>query len=346
MLFSIIIPVYNSSKFIGMCLDSILNQSFSDFEVICVNDGSVDNSLEILNEYAQKDNRIKVFSKENQGVSVARNFGLSKAKGEYILFCDSDDKFKPNLCEVVASKIKEEDCDVVAFGHEDYIDDVLSKVELTALLNVKKNPTLRNWLSMQSFIWEKAFKRSFIEEHNIRFPVGIKNAEDLIFCLYFYFLGAKYVLLETALYEYAKERNGSSTFTNPNGIKNDSDAYKYFIQTDTFKGLDKNSQMEVANFFLSGSSYYYKTLKNTQYKEQCLNDLNEFCSLVYKEYSICQCLKMHNFMRNQRILLKEKHKKFFSLFDIVTTPEMKIYVLGGLKIPVKRKIKKTMAGGR
>lgn len=88
---SIIIPVYNSEKYLRQCLDSVLNQSFSDFECICVNDGSTDNSLLILQEYANKDKRFKIIDKQNEGVSIARNTGIENAFGEYITFIDSDD---------------------------------------------------------------------------------------------------------------------------------------------------------------------------------------------------------------------------------------------------------------
>ena len=88
---SVIIPVYNVEKYLKQCLDSVVNQTLKDIEIICVNDGSTDNSLEILEEYAQKDNRIIIISQENQGQSVARNIALEKATGEYVGFVDSDD---------------------------------------------------------------------------------------------------------------------------------------------------------------------------------------------------------------------------------------------------------------
>lgn len=88
---SVIIPVYNAEKYLAETLDSVLNQTFTDFEVIAVNDGSTDNSLNILNEYGNKDSRIKIFSNSNSGVSTARNTGIEKASGEYICFIDADD---------------------------------------------------------------------------------------------------------------------------------------------------------------------------------------------------------------------------------------------------------------
>lgn len=107
---SIIVPVYNVEKYLAKCLDSLVNQTLKDIEIICINDGSTDNSLEILNTYAQKDSRITIIDKKNEGVSAARNTGLNISKGEYIMFVDSDDYLElPNVFfkeEDVVEKIK------------------------------------------------------------------------------------------------------------------------------------------------------------------------------------------------------------------------------------------------
>ena len=96
---SVIIPVYNVEKYLRECLDSLINQSFKDFEVICIDDGSTDKSYKILEEYSQKDSRIKVLKQEHNGAGAARNLGIEIAKGKYIQFLDSDDYFEPNMLE-------------------------------------------------------------------------------------------------------------------------------------------------------------------------------------------------------------------------------------------------------
>ena len=107
---SIIVPVYNVEEYLVKCLDSLVNQTLKEIEIICINDGSTDNSLEILNTYAQKDSRITIIDKKNEGVSAARNTGLNISKGEYIMFVDSDDYLElPNVFfkeEDVVEKIK------------------------------------------------------------------------------------------------------------------------------------------------------------------------------------------------------------------------------------------------
>ena len=109
---SIVIPVYNVEKYLRECLDSLINQTFNDFEVICVNDGSKDSSLEILNEYAQKDIRFKVISQENGGSGSARNNGLSRAQGKYVQFLDGDDYFEPEMLEKLYNLAEKHQADI------------------------------------------------------------------------------------------------------------------------------------------------------------------------------------------------------------------------------------------
>nr|MCR4662874.1 glycosyltransferase [Endomicrobiaceae bacterium] len=104
---SVIVPVYNVEQYLRQCLDSIINQTFKDFECICVNDGSTDNSLTILQEYSKKDNRIKIINQKNSGSSVSRNNGIKQALGQYVSFVDADDWITDNYLEILYNKIIE-----------------------------------------------------------------------------------------------------------------------------------------------------------------------------------------------------------------------------------------------
>ena len=115
---SVIIPVYNTENYLRACLDSVVNQTLRDIEIICVNDGSTDNSLSILKEYAQKDSRIVLINQKNAGVSVARNNAIAVAKGEYLAFLDSDDWFEPDAVETAYFKISQDKTDVVIFAQK------------------------------------------------------------------------------------------------------------------------------------------------------------------------------------------------------------------------------------
>ena len=118
--FSIVIPVYNVEKYLHECLDSVLNQSFSDWEAICVNDGSTDGSVAILEEYAVKDNRIKVINRPNSGTATARNTGLQVAQGDYIFFLDSDDWLEPESLRILADRLNGED--ILCFSGRRYFE--------------------------------------------------------------------------------------------------------------------------------------------------------------------------------------------------------------------------------
>ena len=114
---SLIIPVYNVAKYLGRCLDSIVNQTYRNIEIICVNDGSTDDSLDILNSYALKDERVKIINRENNGVSSSRNVALDVAKGEWIMFVDSDDWIDLNVCEAAMKIALEDSADVVMWAY-------------------------------------------------------------------------------------------------------------------------------------------------------------------------------------------------------------------------------------
>ena len=117
-LISIIVPSFNEEKNIRRCLDSILNQTWNDFEVICVDDNSTDSTFEIIKEYSVKDNRIKAYKNPHKGVSSARNFGISKAEGSYIGFVDSDDFIQPQMYEFLYRAIKENGCKLAVCRYE------------------------------------------------------------------------------------------------------------------------------------------------------------------------------------------------------------------------------------
>ena len=119
--FSIIIPVYNTEKYLNKCLSSVFNQSFSDYEVIVVNDGSTDDSYKIIEKFEKEHSNLKSFFKENGGLSSARNYGVSKACGEYILFLDSDDYYESDL--LLKLNESDDDCDIMRFGVQDIYDD-------------------------------------------------------------------------------------------------------------------------------------------------------------------------------------------------------------------------------
>ena len=217
---SVIVPVFNVEAYLNESLDSILNQTLNDIEIICINDGSTDNSLNILETYAKKDKRIKIISKKNEGQGVARNVGLDDAQGEYISFVDSDDFIKKDMLEKLYNKAENNNLDLVmckvsSFDNETHeVNDNLWYYSLKCFDGFKKE--VFNNLDTKKFTdsisvtpYNKLYKRSFIEKNNIRFPDKYIFEDEVFF--YNVYLKAKRIsLVDENLYYYRTNRKGST----------------------------------------------------------------------------------------------------------------------------------------
>ena len=186
---SIIIPIYNTEAYLPRCIDSILSQSFTDYELILINDGSIDNSGSICDKYAQQDNRIKVFHQKNGGLSSARNTGLDHAQGEWIYFVDSDDELKPDGLQTLVNCISE-DVDMVMGGYEQYnLDGNLIETEKnheTLTLSRRDSllvlfPDHSIQYSYLGYVWIRLFRNRIIQDHGLRFDTSIRIKEDTLF---------------------------------------------------------------------------------------------------------------------------------------------------------------------
>jgi len=174
---SVIIPAYNTAQYLATCLDSVIAQSQRDLEILVVNNGSTDDSLEILEEYVRKDSRIKLISRIHGEVADARNDALALATGEFVAFCDSDDSLPPNAYESLLHKAEQTGADVVAGSY--YNMDDHGKQEL-CLFPVKKTLDIFELFFSVPCVWNKLFRRSFLESYQLRFPELIIG-EDVLF---------------------------------------------------------------------------------------------------------------------------------------------------------------------
>ena len=185
---SVIIPVYNVEEYLQECLDSVVNQTLKEIEIICVDDGSTDNSLEILKEYAQKDNRITVIMQENLHAGVARNAGLSQAKGEYVHFLDSDDWVDKNTYEELSSLIKKKKVNFMKFKSYTYdnkekrnINNSYTDINwITEDLVISIDKKLDWAIAMSDAPWSGFYNLTFLNKNNIRFN-NLKCANDVSF---------------------------------------------------------------------------------------------------------------------------------------------------------------------
>ena len=208
-LISIIIPVYNSEKYLKKCLQSLLDQSYPYFEIIIVNDGSTDSSKKICEELSEKDSRIRVINQENSGVSVARNRGMSEMKGKYFTFVDADDYVNKDFLKILFESIIQNDSDMSVCGliHENddntkiassnYQDEILDTDK--ALISLLKNYCDNG---IDGFVWNKLFKTELLGE--IKFDTDIYQSEDTLF-LCQYLLKCKMISIHKSIqYHYVK----------------------------------------------------------------------------------------------------------------------------------------------
>ena len=213
--FSIIVPVYNVEKEIKKCLDSIKNQTYGDFEVLCVDDCGKDSSMDIVREYEQKDNRFKILTHEhNRGVSAARNTGLDNASGEYTMFVDSDDWLETNALEIIKNNFDKSKSEVIVFNIYNCYPD--GKKEINDTTNFKKANqtqvllTENNLNTFIGVVWNRAYKTSLINDNHIRFPEGmIIEDSDFTFKISMHLKSV--FLIDDVLYNYLRNREGSYT---------------------------------------------------------------------------------------------------------------------------------------
>lgn len=214
---SVIVPVYKAEAYLHRCVDSILTQTFTDFEVLLIDDGSPDRSGEICDEYAKKDSRIKVFHKPNGGVSDARNVGLDNALGEYVCFVDSDDVVDKDYLEIFLQK----DADIVVQGlyRNDITEDrrdlyVSIETGDFDLSNVTKFVDIICKSENIGYLYTRSFKRNIIEKENLRFDSRFRLREDMEFILRYMLLCKTFSTLNKGAYHYDVPSNFQKKYSN------------------------------------------------------------------------------------------------------------------------------------
>ena len=194
---SIIVPVYNTEQYLARCIDSILSQSFTDFELLLVDDGSTDGSGAICDVYAEKDNRVRVVHKENGGVSSARNVGLKEVKGEFVVFVDADDWVKEQYLEHLMCS----DADLVVTGYQSFgLSELLIIPEKRQEKKVES--LLDEWDDMYGYVFAKRFRFSIIRDNNLLFEEKLFYCEDDCFVLNYINCVCKYMNVPFADYQH------------------------------------------------------------------------------------------------------------------------------------------------
>ncbi len=276
---SIIIPVYNTAKYLRQCLDSIKNQTLKEIEIICINDGSSDNSLEILNEYAENDNRFIILSQKNQGQSTARNTGLKAAKGEYIGFVDSDDYIDIAMFEKLYNNVKENDSEITMCSFYTYNDKTTYLNPSDRYMTLDLFPEsfdniVFSYKDTSKFLFRicvspcnKIYKNSLFREYNIKFPEGL-YFEDNVFFYEIYLQAKKISLIRDRLYYY---RIISETSTVSGNEYNKLDFFEVFNRIEIFL-KNQNLYEEYKDYFSTHKKntliYWYKKLNDDNVKKE------------------------------------------------------------------------------
>ncbi len=322
MLVSIIIPIYNAAEYIEECVDSVLNQTYKNIELLLINDGSTDNTGKKIDELSRKDDRIRVFHKENGGTHTARNLGIDKSGGQYLMFMDPDDWLDLDTVECLIEKINQNDLDYVRFNYvrefagtslkkrntfleeKVYQNDECKKIfrQTVGLVGAElKNPENLNFLASVCF---GIYKKSIILEHNIRF-FNIRKLgtfSDGLFNIEFFSHIKSFLFVDEGFYHYRKTNTQSAT----KSYRKDFLKKQGLLFEKIYNLLEGSDMPDIF------TAYYNRIAIGTM--ELCLNAIKGegFFITKYKEI--------------KEVLKDELHKKAFKNFSISPLPLMwKVY---------------------
>lgn len=311
MRFSVVIPVYNVEKYIEKCIQSVLDQSHSSVEIICVNDGSKDQSVNIITRNFHHIDNVILVHQENQGMSVARNTGISHASGEYILFLDSDDSLKPNILNKIDEHLRVFGSDIVTFGLDrvDYNGNVLMTEQL---FDQSVMPSREALVKFSPSVWNKVYSKKIVSR--ICFPPKIYY-EDLVFTSIALALANKISCMDVVGYNYL-QRDGSIINTFNEKCMDIFQAVDCLASDFKSHGLDKEYESELnylitLHLVLGHLSRCASEPSATKRKEYCA-DVYNYMNLNYPDYASNVYLK-HT--QNDSMILKLMKKYGIIIFS-------------------------------
>jgi len=285
---SIIVPIYNAEKFLPEAIESLINQTFKDIEIILVNDGSPDGSQKICEKYAKKDERIIIVNKENGGLADARNAGMKVATGKYIMFLDADDMFEPDSCENMYKAIEENKADYV-IGNYQMIEEDGTRWNNTAFdmnkyqdFKLDKNDFKKSFFVMNSTAWNKIYRAEFLEEHDITFKVPSPSEDD-------YFTSLCYIKSNNGFFMHKV----MYLYRNCQGSISKSCSLKYFkginyAYTNIYKSFKDNNEINYYRYVYAKKNAYLlcQLIDSVQVSDEekisCLKDFEWYFDLSKK----------------------------------------------------------------
>ena len=296
---SVIIPVYNVEDYIARCLDSCIEQTLYDIEIICVDDGSTDSTPAILDEYAQRDFRVRVFHRKNSGVSASRNFGIANSTGRWIMFVDSDDYLDKHACEIVWRETMTNSCEIICHGGfliPDYPKPeswkywaVITRREYYPEFSF----TVMEERGSNPFLWLQAFSRELLERTGVRFIEGISFGEDLIFQFEIFPYARGVSFIPERFYFYRWYRNGS-------------------LMKEAARDLDQRTSMHISNAGLIAGYWREHGLLDKYGK----NILGWMLSLVIPDLETLELKNVNNLaIQLQKTIEKNGIKDYYRQLD-------------------------------
>ena len=295
---SIIIPIYNSEEHIEFCLNSILNQTYRNVEIILVNDGSTDNSLRIIKKYSKKyEDKIKVIDKKNGGVASARNVGLENATGYYIMFSDNDDYMEKNYIETYVNEAEDNDIIIGGYIRKTYDDKTLFTRRLV-------NKVLCPYIQLAS--WGKLYRHTFIKKNNLHF-LKTAIADDFYFNILAYNLTNKIKVINNTGYYWMFNSNSLSNTDSKKLNRVDDLLLTLSLIKQNLKSKDKN----IINYFYIRTIVYYILFssRNVEYKR------------VVQEYN-----KMFKWLKENEVSINNKYLHFFNNSGEQTSVKLIIWI--------------------
>ncbi len=308
-LLSVIIPVYNAETFLGECLASVCSQSFANIEIICVDDGSTDKSMSILQEWQSKDKRILIIQQTNNGPSAARNRGIKMAKGEYITFVDADDIVCKDIYTKSFLQIKDNNLDIYFFAFKSFPDGSIkithfpSDVVMGYHELFESNEHIQSYNSL-CFNWRFIYKYSIIKNNHLRFDEQIRYGEDMIFNIDAICKSQRIMVSDEPLYLYRKNPSGAmSKYYKPHLEESFTKMYEIKKMQIIKYNLDKNHSLreDIADYCVK---VYLPMLIYNDYRFSTKNKFHHSVKRILSLKMIQESLKVIGF-KNRTTSLKE-----------------------------------------
>ena len=316
-LISVIVPVYNIEKYLPRCIDSILNQTYKNWEAIFINDGSTDNSLKILEEYKKRDKRIKIIDKKNAGSGAARNDGIENSKGEYIAFLDSDDWYEKNFLEKLYNNLIENNSDVSMCNPKMTYDNIEknSKINTYFFKNVELDKTPEKILGILAMpvVWNKLYKKDIIVKNKIRFP-NYSFCEDVEFLYKTFLYVNKVSKIEDDLYNYYQRKNSATK-----KIKEEAIEQVYKVLENIERYIKNNFSDKLEFFYLYKVQFIYSISITLLVKID--NDKNLRNKINKKNNDELKNINKSLILKNKKILIYYiaiKLKKILEISKIIS----------------------------